>query len=499
MYESGMKTFPVFLIPRVDPDFPTCVNGHDWDTSDPVQMGWILGNATIHKETTSITHSWSEGESKQIQVCYRLCCGTCKCRMFYDGQEDLLFNLNNKDLVHYSLLLNYLHHMLEGRNPLAACHRAFAKNHAVLSNATPLHIQKLRLAWNAFARLLNIDFTSVFQCHTCGPVPDIIICDGTSIGCRKSYLKPYLISQDTPSTEPVRGSQHKDRTLLLQKKTRFALFQYSQTKASLTQGEFNSMISQLRKEKNGKPIADFIILSDDNRQPPNYCRDILKDLSRNSPVCALAQSNDVGRIISLLSQAGSGAISRILSALKREVPIIGDWLYHVTQLYRPLPGCVYDLLLLISRCIAETYNHECDDSVDDNPASSACDDLMYFPALPMLHRNRKYARDVNKPDTDACKKFNRGHPTLSPGIFTLFCPHKICYGFQLLLSHESPEHPFSIFKTRFEVAPKLIVYDNACKLHQYCLNREPVFFQNTIFCVDRLHWKNHKGRTFPNS
>lgn len=60
-------------------------------------------------------------------------------------------------------------------------------------------------------------------------------------------------------------------------------------------------------------------------------------------------------------------------------------------------------------------------------------------------------------------------------------------------SHESPRHPFEIFRSRFKVAPKLIIYDNACKLHQYCLNREPAFFKHTQFAVDRFHWRGHVG------
>ena len=39
----------------------------------------------------------------------------------------------------------------------------------------------------------------------------------------------------------------------------------------------------------------------------------------------------------------------------------------------------------------------------------------------------------------------------------------------------------------------MIIHDNACSLHQYCLNREPLFFQNTTFCVDRFHWRGHIG------
>ena len=56
-----------------------------------------------------------------------------------------------------------------------------------------------------------------------------------------------------------------------------------------------------------------------------------------------------------------------------------------------------------------------------------------------------------------------------------------------------PRHPFRIFKSRFNQAPELIIYDNACRLHIYSLNREPQFFQNTKFLVDRFHWRGHVG------
>ena len=39
--------------------------------------------------------------------------------------------------------------------------------------------------------------------------------------------------------------------------------------------------------------------------------------------------------------------------------------------------------------------------------------------------------------------------------------------------------------------PEVVIYDNACNLHQYCLNRDPNFFCNTRFYVDGLHWDGH--------
>lgn len=45
----------------------------------------------------------------------------------------------------------------------------------------------------------------------------------------------------------------------------------------------------------------------------------------------------------------------------------------------------------------------------------------------------------------------------------------------------------------FLLAPGIVVYDNACNLHTYCLNRDPKFFERTRFLVDRLHWRDHTG------
>ena len=136
------------------------------------------------------------------------------------------------------------------------------------------------------------------------------------------------------------------------------------------------------------------------------------------------------------------------------------------------------------------------------PEPSSChylppqeDSLSFFPNLPALVGRGNYAIDhLNiKSTSDECHKYPDSHPVLTPGIFTIYCQHGICYGFQVMDSHESPCYPFKIFRSRFTSAPKLIIYDNACKLHQYCLNREPAFFSHTQFSVDRFHWKGHVG------
>ena len=110
----------------------------------------------------------------------------------------------------------------------------------------------------------------------------------------------------------------------------------------------------------------------------------------------------------------------------------------------------------------------------------------FFPTLPVVRGAGSYNADCRSPsaDEDSCRKASYGHPHLTPGIFTIYCPHGICYGFEVMRKCESPQHPFRIFTTRFLEPPKAIVYDSACKLHIYALNREPKLYENSRFFID---------------
>ncbi|DBB13181.1 TPA: hypothetical protein ACH3X3_15247 [Trebouxia sp. C0006] len=72
-----------------------------------------------------------------------------------------------------------------------------------------------------------------------------------------------------------------------------------------------------------------------------------------------------------------------------------------------------------------------------------------------------------------------------------FCRHGICYAFYMLPNAEGRNEAFSFLLKYFKVAPKVIVYDFACALQEYCLNRQPEHFKEIKFVVDRFHWFNH--------
>jgi hypothetical protein len=72
-----------------------------------------------------------------------------------------------------------------------------------------------------------------------------------------------------------------------------------------------------------------------------------------------------------------------------------------------------------------------------------------------------------------------------------WCTHSICYGFHCIPKGEGRNDVFSAMVTRWPKAPKRVVYDFACALGPYCLTREPEFFSETQFLIDKFHAKGH--------
>jgi hypothetical protein len=90
-----------------------------------------------------------------------------------------------------------------------------------------------------------------------------------------------------------------------------------------------------------------------------------------------------------------------------------------------------------------------------------------------------------KGGSKSAKKSRRPHR--SRGAFVFCCPHGVISGFHFFLRGESPQDAFAVLYTRkdWEDLPKYVVYDNACQLRNYCMRREPAFFSDVTFVVDR--------------
>ncbi|XP_041958817.1 uncharacterized protein LOC121718060 isoform X2 [Alosa sapidissima] len=395
----------------------------------------------------------------------------------YDGMEDAIINMGTY-LISHEVMRDYMYHFLQTGVTMFGYFHTW-KNHLEDSGCQviPLTYHKFRVAWYAFVDLLDLSFEAGFECARCGPTPHTIICDGTALSFRRALL-PWqeLLPHLTTTGSTLRGSSHKDRVFVPEPRGRLLLAQYVERQLSREETE---------ELPNKVPISLRAVLECSPQQCPDNLKGLIRALSKNSPACGLLHPS--AELQGFLERIATGYPVRHsvddMLYLQQQVPVLFQMLKDTEDNH--VPTLLGSLLLdLFSKAEAPFLGEEL---VDDSPVEAS---LSFFPSLPVIRQRGHYLAD-SKQSKPACHKNASGHPSLLPGVFLIHCEHGICYGFQMMVKHESPDTPFTVLKPRFMEIPKVVIYDNSCNLHQYCLNRDPLSFKKTWFLVDRLHWKNH--------
>ena len=97
---------------------------------------------------------------------------------------------------------------------------------------------------------------------------------------------------------------------------------------------------------------------------------------------------------------------------------------------------------------------------------------VFFPGRP-IQRNVKKV-EFSSAKEDSCSKNYQTNSRLGSGLILYWCArHRVCLGWVFLQSAESLEIVYQTILTRFKIIPKVICYDNACNLAEYCYNRAP--------------------------
>lgn len=138
------------------------------------------------------------------------------------------------------------------------------------------------------------------------------------------------------------------------------------------------------------------------------------------------------------------------------------------------------------RTIEEMGNTDCSSSFEMlELINTGC----YFPSHRII---RKIDSIAIRQEDFVCNKIYKQPGSLAPGVLYFFCvEHQHCIGFVILKTAESPKLIAEILLTRFSKAPRIVLYDNACNLSEFVLNRYPVPFEGTRFFVDGFHFSSH--------
>jgi Kyakuja-Dileera-Zisupton transposase len=113
-----------------------------------------------------------------------------------------------------------------------------------------------------------------------------------------------------------------------------------------------------------------------------------------------------------------------------------------------------------------------------------------FPSFPALCKIPE-TKLLREEQDDRCTKTYKDEGTCGAGLVPFWClEHKMCLGFIVLKSAESPRQIAHAVLCRFPSA-HIIMYDNGCRLHEFILNRFPQEAKNMLFLIDSLHVTGH--------
>jgi hypothetical protein len=184
------------------------------------------------------------------------------------------------------------------------------------------------------------------------------------------------------------------------------------------------MLSVINSAETASPnLAQFLrdVCNESGSAPSAVC-DFLMCIASTSPVCSYIHYDE--SVHSLIMDISSGVnIKRNpskWSELRSKIPVVFKLLCDNT---------VDTVPLSLSNLLVELWNR-CEETFAFVEAIVADgdivdDDLSFFPNLPKCRNRGLFAADTVKGGRKAemCTKQYRGHPTLLPGIFTLYCQH----------------------------------------------------------------------------
>ena len=161
-------------------------------------------------------------------------------------------------------------------------------------------------------------------------------------------------------------------------------------------------------------------------------------LARPSPICSLIYlSEEMFRLMDRLFEENIKRDVAYMEQLHMFSPIFYDIL---TSIFEPRLPIVWKPLIkyLITKSLVPFNQSR---ALADTPLQDE-DPLDFFPNLPPKRGRGKYELDANSAAERVCNTFYRGHPKLTPGIFTVFCPHGminlICFAFYFKYREPSP-------------------------------------------------------------
>ena len=168
------------------------------------------------------------------------------------------------------------------------------------------------------------------------------------------------------------------------------------------------------------PLHDFISLFANNQFPPPELQEFLCHLASPSSVCGWIQPSARVQKVILYIAAGRSITDRPeqMKVLQERSPCLFN-LINCVDLSQEL-RCIIKLL---GQCALRPFIGPA--PYAENAVQSSSPES-FFPCLPIVRDRGYYEADKRTKHiagSNKCRKMSSSHPSLLPGIFTVFCPH----------------------------------------------------------------------------
>lgn len=160
-------------------------------------------------------------------------------------------------------------------------------------------------------------------------------------------------------------------------------------------------------------------LDDGTCKAPSGAQQFLFSLASTSPVCGyIHPTSQVEALIQSLT--GGSEIKKNpteWTALHEHLPLIFQIMEQSSE-----NSCPQQLNCLLADLWEKAQMPFEENNILDHEIDDDTDELAFFPSLMKCRNRGRYLEDSCKTDP-SCRKSYSGHPTLLPGLFTLYCPH----------------------------------------------------------------------------
>ena len=219
-----------------------------------------------------------------------------------------------------------------------------------------------------------------------------------------------------------------ERVFLPDSRLRHLLFRFA-AGGDIIRRKSSKILSVAEKQEmlrivKGYPQLECFLKSidDGSVRLPKQFRNFVTSLSSSSPVCGYIHPTNAVAMLMNEMITGSDIKNNLdtWQQIHNNIPVIFDILANSNDVCVPME--MRPLLLELWQISIATFQGKLDDETIPEQVSMDEDELAFFPSLPTCRPRGMFPMDIKKASKTCNKKYN-GHPSLLPGIFTIYCPH----------------------------------------------------------------------------